>query len=62
VYIYDRFGKLITGFLSGSEGWDGTFNGHPLPATDYWFVVVRQDGRIQRAFLSFTLTYSNNKL
>ena len=20
-------------------GWNGTFNGQPLPATDYWFTV-----------------------
>nr|MBF6607291.1 T9SS type B sorting domain-containing protein [Flavobacterium sp.] len=47
-YIYDRYGKLITGFLSGSQGWDGTLNGKPLFATDYWFVVIRQDGRTLR--------------
>ncbi|MXN90989.1 T9SS type B sorting domain-containing protein [Flavobacterium sp. Sd200] len=48
VYIFDRFGKLITSFDAQSEGWDGTFHGHPLPATDYWFLVHRQDGRIHR--------------
>jgi gliding motility-associated-like protein len=21
-------------------GWDGTFNGSPVPATDYWFTVT----------------------
>jgi len=52
VYIYDRFGKLITGFPSQSEGWDGTLNGHPLPSTDYWFVVVRQDERIFKGHFS----------
>lgn len=45
VYIFDRYGKLITGFGSNSEGWDGTLNGVPLPSTDYWFVVTREDGR-----------------
>jgi gliding motility-associated-like protein len=44
IYIYDRYGKLITGFGSDSLGWDGTLNGKPLPATDYWFVVKRQNG------------------
>lgn len=43
VYIYDRFGKLITGFDSHSPGWDGTLNGSPLPGSDYWFVVRRQN-------------------
>ena len=44
VYIYDRYGKLITGFDSRSTGWDGTLNGAPLPSDDYWFVVKRQNG------------------
>jgi gliding motility-associated-like protein len=44
-YIFDRYGKLITGFTPMQPGWDGTLNGHPLPSTDYWFVVIRQDGR-----------------
>ena len=48
VYIYDRFGKLITGFGTDSEGWDGTLNGSPLPSTDYWFVVRRQDSKEYR--------------
>jgi gliding motility-associated-like protein len=52
VYIFDRYGKLITGFPSQSEGWDGTFNGHPLPSTDYWFVVERQDGRVHKGHFS----------
>ena len=45
VYIYDRYGKLITGFGANSEGWDGTYNGYLLPSTDYWFVVRRQNGK-----------------
>lgn len=44
IYIYDRFGKLITGFDTRSTGWDGTLNGAPLPADDYWFVVKRKNG------------------
>ncbi len=44
-YIYDRYGKLITVFTPDSPGWDGKFNGKRLFATDYWFVVKRQDGR-----------------
>ncbi len=51
-YIYDRYGKLITSLAPNSPGWDGTLNGHRLPATDYWFVVNRQDGRIYRGHFS----------
>lgn len=53
VFIYDRYGKLITGFPSGSIGWDGTLNGKMLFSDDYWFVVYREDGRILKGH--FTL-------
>ena len=43
VYIFDRFGKLITIIGLYSEGWNGTFNGNFLPATDYWFSVELVD-------------------
>ncbi len=37
IYIFDRFGKLIIELGPNSQGWDGTFQGKRLPATDYWF-------------------------
>ncbi len=43
VYIFDRFGKLIKEINLYGEGWDGTFNGNLLPATDYWFSVELVD-------------------
>ena len=39
IYIFDRYGKLITQINPNSEGWDGTLNGRNLPSTDYWFSV-----------------------
>jgi large repetitive protein len=39
IYIFDRYGKLIKQIASIGEGWDGTYNGHLLPASDYWFKV-----------------------
>ena len=45
VKIFDRFGKLIDAFSSNSEGWDGNYNGLPMPSSDYWFVVTRQNGK-----------------
>lgn len=52
VRIFDRYGKLLT-VLNGSERWDGTFNGKPLPASDYWFVIERANGPTVRGH--FTL-------
>ncbi len=48
VHIMDRYGKRITSFKGNSTGWDGRYNGNELPATDYWFVVERKDGRQYR--------------
>jgi gliding motility-associated-like protein len=48
IYIYDRFGKLVKQILPSGSGWDGTFNGQPLPQNDYWFSVTLQDGRIYK--------------
>jgi gliding motility-associated-like protein len=45
VYIFDRFGKLLYTLNSPFDSWDGTFNGKPLPTSDYWFSATLQDGR-----------------
>lgn len=39
IFIFDRYGKLIKQIVPAGEGWDGTYNGQPLPSTDYWFLV-----------------------
>jgi gliding motility-associated-like protein len=52
VYIFDRYGKLITGFPGDAEGWDGTLNGKNLPSTDYWFVVERESGIVYKGHFS----------
>jgi gliding motility-associated-like protein len=48
IKIFDRMGKFITNMNSTSQGWDGKLNGIELPADDYWFVVVREDGRTHK--------------
>lgn len=45
ILIFDRFGKLVKQLDPTGLGWDGTFNGNPLPVSDYWFSVTLQDGR-----------------
>ena len=39
LYIYDRYGKFIKELKTNGPGWDGNYNGNPLPSTDYWFQV-----------------------
>jgi gliding motility-associated-like protein len=39
INIFDRYGKLIKQIKPSGPGWDGNYNGNPLPASDYWFTV-----------------------
>lgn len=48
VYIFDRYGKLLTGFNGAGPGWDGRYNNADLPSEDYWFLVVRPNGKEYR--------------
>jgi gliding motility-associated-like protein len=52
IYIFDRYGKLLKQLSpSGdSQGWDGTYNGRPLPSTDYWFSVQFLENDVSREF------------
>ncbi|WP_179008442.1 T9SS type B sorting domain-containing protein [Winogradskyella forsetii] len=45
IYIFDRYGKLLTEINPLSSGWDGTYNGVEMPTSDYWFKVKLEDGR-----------------
>lgn len=45
IYIFDRFGKLLKQIGTTGQGWDGTFNGRPMPADDYWYNIKFEDGR-----------------
>jgi len=39
IYIFDRYGKLMKQISPSGDGWDGNYNGNPMPTSDYWFVV-----------------------
>ena len=46
ITVYDRYGKQIYQFHAGdNSGWDGTYNGKPMPSSDYWFTISTIDGR-----------------
>ena len=40
VDIFDRYGKLISTLNYINPSWDGTLNGSPLPADDYWYAIT----------------------
>lgn len=43
-YIYNRHGVLMYTLYNGSSGWDGTYNGKPMPSDDYWILIELPDG------------------
>ncbi len=56
IYIFDRYGKLLKQISPLGEGWDGTYNGNPLPSSDYWFRVDYIEDETQKEFRGhFTL-------
>ncbi|MFP4846547.1 choice-of-anchor L domain-containing protein [Winogradskyella sp. PE311] len=44
IHVFDRYGKLLTQLRHDTPGWDGTFNGLKMPASDYWFVAEVRRG------------------
>ena len=52
IYIFDRYGKLLKQIVPSNQGWDGTFNGTPLPSDDYWYTVKLEDGREAKGHFS----------
>ncbi|HWS59651.1 MAG TPA: T9SS type B sorting domain-containing protein, partial [Flavobacterium sp.] len=45
VLIYDRYGKYLTTLNGINKSWNGTFNGSPLTAADYWYVLKLENGK-----------------
>ena len=43
IRVYNRYGKLIKMGEGNNFSWDGTFNGDPLPADDYWYEIHIED-------------------
>lgn len=40
ILIYDRFTRLLRRYTGNDKGWDGTYNGHPMPMDDYWYIIA----------------------
>lgn len=40
VKIYDRVGRLLLDKDEFQDGWDGIYNGNPMPSTDYWYLIT----------------------
>ncbi|SCX79852.1 T9SS type B sorting domain-containing protein [Flavobacterium caeni] len=52
IRIFDRNGKLIKHISPLSAGWDGNYQGQPLPADDYWYIMELEDARTAKGHFS----------
>jgi gliding motility-associated-like protein len=52
VYIFDRYGKLITLLNANNPNWDGRYNNKELPSTDYWYEIYRENTKIRTGHFS----------
>ncbi|WP_431122471.1 T9SS type B sorting domain-containing protein [Flagellimonas flava] len=52
ISIYNRYGELMALLSPQTSGWNGTFNNNELPASDYWFKVNLEDGRVFKGHFS----------
>ena len=53
IYVYDRFGKILSNFSADGPGWDGLYNSTPMPLGGYWYKAIAKDGQVYRGY--FTL-------
>ncbi len=56
ITIFDRYGKFLKMIKPSGAGWDGNFDGNPLPSSDYWFqVTYTKNGVIQEFKAHFSM-------
>lgn len=56
IKIYDRYGRVVEEMTRNVKGWDGNYEGKPLPTGDYWYVVRLEGAQDNREFVGhFTL-------
>lgn len=46
IYIYDRYGKILTQIGKFTSGWDGTYKGKRMPEDGYWYKALTRDGDV----------------
>ncbi|MDY0779730.1 T9SS type B sorting domain-containing protein, partial [Tenacibaculum sp. IB213877] len=57
IYIFDRYGRQLRIFEGSHEGWDGIYDGKPLPTGDYWYTInfKERSGEKKKMMGHFTL-------
>lgn len=52
IYVYDRYGKMMTQLKPDGYGWDGTVSGQTMPSDDYWFTITYVEDDVEKEFKS----------
>lgn len=52
ITIFDRYGKFIKTIKPSGSGWDGNYDGNPLPSSDYWFQATYTQNGVTQVFKS----------
>ncbi|SCX98611.1 gliding motility-associated C-terminal domain-containing protein [Nonlabens sp. Hel1_33_55] len=52
LFVFDRYGKLLADLSIQSQGWNGIFNGEPLPSNDYWYRLELENGSVVKGHFS----------
>ncbi|WPR70220.1 T9SS type B sorting domain-containing protein [Flavobacterium sp. NG2] len=52
INVFDRYGKLLAEIRPNGAGWNGYYNGNPMPATDYWFQIDYVENNVVKKFRS----------
>ncbi len=50
ILVFDRYGNVLKQISPNEPGWDGTYNGNPLPSDDYWFTIDFVEQNVTKQF------------
>lgn len=52
IRIFDRYGNFLIQLDRESRGWDGNFQGNPLPSSVYWFEALSLNQEVIRGYFA----------
>ena len=52
IHVFDRYGNFLAQVDPFAQGWDGTLNGKPLPASVYWFRVKDNKDQVLHGYFA----------